>query len=289
MTTPLDRLRSLRVADVMSRRVVSVSAAQSMDEAAETFVRSEVSGAPVVDDMGRCSGMLSALDFVKRRAPSGARAGVSSWDERVEGHMTPAVQSIKASAPLAEAARIMAIAHVHRLPVLDDQARPQGMITALDVVSALVHAVDEADDEAGRADRRRFEREIKQEHAELHRRIQEVRGLLGGRGGDEGPAGALLRLCREAKQHFENEERGGYFAEALARAPGLADQAQKLQAEHAELYSRLRELAEAARGNRLAEDLREQFEPLARQWLRHEADENRLLLAAYTQDTSAAD
>jgi CBS domain-containing protein len=245
MPVVLDRLRSLRVADIMSRRVVSVSASSSLDEAAERLVREEVSGVPVVDEMGRCVGILSALDFVRQQLPARPRPDDLSsarhvlarsqpsapWiveetgGARVADNMSPAVQCIAGSALLTEAARIMALSHVHRLPVLDDQSRPVGVVSALDIVSALVTAVDEAADIDRRAARRGFERQIKEEHAALHRQIRDARDVLAGRRASERPFEVLLRLCREAKQHFDYEEQGGYFAEALSRAPRLSGHA----------------------------------------------------------------
>jgi CBS domain-containing protein len=44
---------------------------------------------------------------------------------------------------LLTAARIMCVKHVHRLPVLDSDNRPVGLLTAMDVVAAMVNAIDE--------------------------------------------------------------------------------------------------------------------------------------------------
>jgi CBS-domain-containing membrane protein len=57
--------------------------------------------------------------------------------------MTSAVQSIRASAAVIDAARIMCNAHLHRLPVLDDTGRPIGIVSSLDLVSAMMNAMDE--------------------------------------------------------------------------------------------------------------------------------------------------
>lgn len=161
MPVALDRLRSLRVRDVMNRHVVCVSATQAMNLAAAAFVAHGISGAPVVDEQGRCVGVISAADFVCREGAAEkdgtAAAGPAvvrrephgPWEiqevrpDRVSAHMSPAVQSVAAEAPLVEAARIMCAQHVHRLPVLDAQGRPEGMVTSLDVVAAVVQAVDE--------------------------------------------------------------------------------------------------------------------------------------------------
>jgi len=169
MATALDRLRSLRVADVMNRQVVPVQAQQTMSEAAELFVSRRISGAPVVDEMGRCVGILSAADFVcresaaahgstfhaacekavVRQSPNGPWVIQDVLSDRVSAHMTPAVQTVDSNSPLVEAGRIMCTQHIHRLPVLDAAGHPLGMLTSLDIVAAFVTAVDE---KAERAD-----------------------------------------------------------------------------------------------------------------------------------------
>jgi CBS-domain-containing membrane protein len=154
-------LQSLRVADVMSRQVVQLYAHQTMGQAAAVFAEHGISGAPVLDDQGRCVGILSTADFVCRGTPGEAasitagqttvtRQGPNGpWEIRdvspecVSAHMAPAVQGIAAHTSLVEAGRIMCAQHIHRLPVLDDQGRPQGMVTSLDIVAAVVKAVEE--------------------------------------------------------------------------------------------------------------------------------------------------
>ena len=168
MTLTLDRLQSLRVRDVMNRDVVCLSATQAMSAAAAVFVARGISGAPVVDEQGRCVGVISAADFVCRDGAAGKNSASTEkpaqtvpaqtivrrepggpWEiqevcpDRVSAHMSPAVQAVAAHTPLVEAARIMCAQHVHRLPVLDAQGRPEGMVTSLDLVAAVVQAADE--------------------------------------------------------------------------------------------------------------------------------------------------
>lgn len=153
-----ERLQTLRVSDVMNRHVVSVRAELSMAEAAELLLQKEVSGAPVVDAEGRCVGILSATDFMRReshlarrgqRRPGGTGSDQVALREpaeadQVRAFMTPAVQTASPQQFLVQAARMMCVEHVHRLPVLDAQGRPVGMITALDIVAAVTQAADEA-------------------------------------------------------------------------------------------------------------------------------------------------
>ena len=110
----LNRLVSLRVADVMSRQVVPVYTHQTMAEAAAVFIEHGISGAPVLDEQGHCVGILSAADFVRRQR--GAVRSASSfsacnqtvvrgcrdgpwqveevYEDRVTVHMSPAVQTV---------------------------------------------------------------------------------------------------------------------------------------------------------------------------------------------------
>jgi CBS domain-containing protein len=163
MPTTLDRLASLRVSDIMTRQVVSVAAHQTMAEAAELFLRHKISGAPVVDEQGRCVGVLSAADFVWREREEAEVSAAVSTERRAEttktehperlddisydlvtSHMSPAVQTVHAHTSLIEAARTLCAQHIHRAPVLDAEGKPQGIFTSLDVVAAVVKAAEEA-------------------------------------------------------------------------------------------------------------------------------------------------
>ncbi|MBX9792514.1 MAG: CBS domain-containing protein [Pirellulales bacterium] len=165
MNSAIERLLSLRARDVMTRSVVELSANQTMSQAAFTLRQHEVTGAPVVDEQGRCVGIISATDFVRREATvedegnghGGAdlsehmlsrQPGVPSYIgamtcDLVRHYMSPAVQSIDEDATLPEIGRVMCEAHIHRVVVLDRRGVPVGIVSSLDVVSALVNAIEE--------------------------------------------------------------------------------------------------------------------------------------------------
>lgn len=165
MNSAIERLLSLRVSHVMHSAVITVSANQMMAEAAEVFSRHRISGAPVVDEHGRCVGILSANDFVRRESnPAVERQGVLAGGEHslvgrsdsvagysiehrcgdlVRNWMTSAVQTVAEDATIMEAARVMCAGHIHRLPVLHRQQHPVGILTSLDIVAAMLHAVEE--------------------------------------------------------------------------------------------------------------------------------------------------
>lgn len=156
MNSAIERLVSLRVDDVMNREVVTIGQQETMEQAAVRLAQFEVTGAPVVDEQGRCVGVLSASDYVGRAA--GLHPSDSSLvkdapheplhlertdDERVEAHMSPVIQTVSPRATILQAARIMCGEHIHRLLVLDDQQRPVGVVSSLDLVAAMIAAIEE--------------------------------------------------------------------------------------------------------------------------------------------------
>ena len=164
MNSAIERLLSLRVCDVMSSSVVEVSVNASLADAAALLIENNVTGAPVIDESGRCVGVLSSTDFMVRdRLPEGCteetalgyehvlvkKTGLGSYqieacqEDRVGEHMTPAVQTITETAPIMNAARAMCGEHIHRLIVVDEKGRPVGIVSTLDLVAAMVAAIGE--------------------------------------------------------------------------------------------------------------------------------------------------
>uniref|UniRef100_A0A7C3UX97 CBS domain-containing protein n=1 Tax=Desulfobacca acetoxidans TaxID=60893 RepID=A0A7C3UX97_9BACT len=62
----LERLsRELTAAEIMTRKVISVTADTPLAEVAEAMGKRGVSGVPVVDDQGRVVGVISEKDFLR--------------------------------------------------------------------------------------------------------------------------------------------------------------------------------------------------------------------------------
>ncbi len=152
-----DRIVTLRVGDVMTADPVTVNASSSMAEVAHLFTENRLHSAPVVDDAGRCIGIITASDFVKRteiyseadqqpmemvHGEEGILLEPRSYDY-VDDCMSPCVQTVSSATPLIQAAKIMTGGHLHILPVVEAH-KPIGILSNLDVVAALVNAFDEA-------------------------------------------------------------------------------------------------------------------------------------------------
>ncbi len=143
MDSAVDRLLTLKVKDVMTRQVVCVAKDQTLAAAAQLFVDKGISGAPVVDGGGYCVGILSAIDYVRREHVLQGKWDEGAHGDRVQNEMSAGVRSVTPEQTLLTAARMMCEKHVHRLPVLNLDGKPVGLITSMDVVAALVNAIDE--------------------------------------------------------------------------------------------------------------------------------------------------
>jgi predicted transcriptional regulator len=121
----------LRVRDIMTRRVLSIGADRPLEAATWLFATEHVSGAPVRDPDGRVIGILSKTDLVD---PMRRGQGAHTVGEA----MTPAVWAVRPEDPVVEAARVMLAREVHRVVVLDQDGHLAGILTAMDVLRAVV-------------------------------------------------------------------------------------------------------------------------------------------------------
>jgi CBS domain-containing protein len=133
--------KQLLVADVMTLDPVVVGSEASIEEAAGLLHANAISGLPVVDAAGTLVGVISQSDLVDimdsavgrvvRTRPSGLRVG--------ELMSSPAV-TIPMTGSLAEAARLMLGARVHRLVATDEAGHPVGVLSATDFVALYAEA-----------------------------------------------------------------------------------------------------------------------------------------------------
>jgi CBS-domain-containing membrane protein len=157
MTTTDKPLLDYAAEDLMSRDLILIPHRMSLRTAAHLLAQAHVSGAPVVDDAGRCVGVLSATDLVHwidRDGRAGKRQGrasacvCSDWEvvgiqevpeDEVWRHMTADVVTADPAERIGGLARRMIDAHIHRVVVVDGRGRPVGVVTSTDVLAAVAH------------------------------------------------------------------------------------------------------------------------------------------------------
>ena len=126
------------IADVMSRDVACVRAEVGIESLEALFRDRGIGGAPVVDGDGFPVGMVTKSDLARERREN---------DVTVRDLMTPIAYTLREDDPLSRAAAVMAIEHVHHLPIVAVDGRVVGMLSSLDFarwVAAQTAFIDEA-------------------------------------------------------------------------------------------------------------------------------------------------
>jgi CBS domain-containing protein len=148
---------SKTVADLMTRDPITVTPATPLSAAVKILVDRQLSGLPVVDEAGKLVGVISESDLMWREKGIDMPPHIMFLDSviylqnpakydlelhKVLGQtvgevMTAHAISTTANATLPAAARIMHDKKIHRLPVIDADNRPIGIITQGDIVRAI--------------------------------------------------------------------------------------------------------------------------------------------------------
>ena len=149
----------MKVADAMTRSVISVRPEATVREAVALMLRARISGLPVIDAEGTLRGIVTEGDFL-RRAETGTERRRPRWLEivlgpgakaqayaeaharRVETVMTAEVATVAPDTPLDEAVRLMEKRHVKRLPVVEND-RVVGIIARANLLHALAQIAPE--------------------------------------------------------------------------------------------------------------------------------------------------
>jgi CBS domain-containing protein len=149
----------MKAADVMTHKVVSVSSDTPVTEAVRLMLRDNISGLPVVDELGRLVGIVTEGDFL-RRAETDTEHQRQRWltfllgpgrlaQEYVHTHgrkvaevMTPAVVSVTEDVPLREIVRLMERHRIKRVPVIRD-GKLVGIVSRANLLRAMASLAGE--------------------------------------------------------------------------------------------------------------------------------------------------
>lgn len=158
MAVTLKPLMAMTAADLMTADIVKIQREMSLQTAARLLCLNQVSGAPVVDNEGRCVGMISATDFLhwaergRGTTPTSeenCQCFYKSWGiEEPEGlpedavfrYMTTDIVKVRPDKSIAELARMMIDAHIHRIVVVDEEDQLLGIVASTDILAAVAYA-----------------------------------------------------------------------------------------------------------------------------------------------------
>jgi len=155
----------ITVEDAMEKNVVVLKAEDKISDVAEILRRNKISGAPVVNDDQKVTGMVSEGDIMRLIEVHSPKINLimpapldlielplrmkHEYDEMAKGLkkaatvnigeiMTKKVFSISRDASISDAAEMMDSKDVNRLPVVDEEGRLVGIITRGDIIGAMV-------------------------------------------------------------------------------------------------------------------------------------------------------
>lgn len=148
----------MNVADIMDRDPVTVAPGTPVQDVLRLMKDNELPGLPVVNEAGRCVGIVTEADLVLSEEEGdlhmphhldimGGTIWLESWkhfEERLEksmaaevdGMMTPDPTTVTPDMSVKEAGRIIAETGHNRLPVAE-HGRFVGLVTRLDVLEAM--------------------------------------------------------------------------------------------------------------------------------------------------------
>jgi len=129
----------------------------SLKGAAHLLAQAGVSGAPVINNDGRCIGVLSATDFVhwmdrEHLGPNACACSPAFWaawqvvepgelpDQAVRDYMTCDPVMVPGHVTLGELTRKMIDVHIHRVIVTDKHGKPIGVVSSTDILAAVARA-----------------------------------------------------------------------------------------------------------------------------------------------------
>ncbi|MGQ4646311.1 chloride channel protein [Lyngbya aestuarii] len=127
-TTRKGELAALSAADVMQRRVETLSSQMSLEEAVEAFSRSQHRGFPVVDQ-GKLIGIITQKDLTH------IGQGQLSGDTQISNVMTAPPLTVQYSDTLTHVLYLLNRHNISRLPVTEGR-RLVGIITRSDIIRA---------------------------------------------------------------------------------------------------------------------------------------------------------
>lgn len=160
MPFQMRRLLDLKAEDLMCRDIITIPRGMSLRAAAHCLAQAGVSGAPVVNESGRCVGVLTKSDLVRfldQRSgtcpfadPSGP-CYFAEWQvqeiealpiHQVNNYMSTDVITARPEATVGDLARSMHTNHVHRILITDSWDRVLGVVSSMDILGAVASEVE---------------------------------------------------------------------------------------------------------------------------------------------------
>lgn len=125
--------KTLFVRDYMTAEPICISTDMDILQAISRLLQHEISGAPVIDEQGKLSGILTERDCIKVAVHAGY---FDDFGGKVSNYMTRQVETVSPDDHLMDIAEKFISSPFRRYPVID-KGDIIGLITRRDVLKAL--------------------------------------------------------------------------------------------------------------------------------------------------------
>src|SRR5688572_24191031 len=130
----------LSVREIMHDGVLGIRPDASVHELLQLLAQEQISGVPVLGAGDELLGVVFATDLVVCAAVHGHPDSSVPWDQfQVQDIMTPAACTATPDLTVAEVARFMVAAHIHRALVTEN-GKLLGIVTTFDIMRAAGNA-----------------------------------------------------------------------------------------------------------------------------------------------------
>ena len=125
------------VADIMSKPVITVTLQQRVKDVLKLLARKDISGVPVVDEVGKLIGMVSSLDMILDTSigKSDLRLGELPLSISVEKQ----VVKFHTDEPIKKAILAIIKKRLGRVVVIDEEMKPVGIVSRSDILKYIVN------------------------------------------------------------------------------------------------------------------------------------------------------
>jgi len=150
-------MSELTAKDIMSRNVITINKDASIEELSELLLKNEISGVPVVDESGTMIGIATEGDVIIKNTELHFPRYFKLLDgiiylesftrfknnlkkhlaTKVDEIMTRKVFSANEDTTVADIAEMMVKNRVNRIPIVDENNKPVGIVTRADIVRSI--------------------------------------------------------------------------------------------------------------------------------------------------------
>jgi len=149
-------MHSVKAADIMTEKVISVHKETSAKEIAEIMAERNVSGLPVIDDREHVLGIISEKDFLFQMGKDGMKSIMSIITEclgnkaclaapirtqKAVDIMTSPAITVNGNTPVVDIVNLFAEKNINRVPVINQQLRLVGIVSRADALQTVIPRV----------------------------------------------------------------------------------------------------------------------------------------------------